>query len=290
MCKKLCVVFIICLFSLRSFSSCDLGLSEKIEAKKYHYILVPGILNEFVPYYLTEYRRFLLELGVPQSQITRINNSTFSGPLRSAERIAQKVFEIQKNMSVKRDFVFLAHSKGALETLYFLYKNQKKIHLKKAFLIQGALDGAGIYKMVVVDEKEGLLFDFGRMLRQWSAVKDYSDTMGSPEVRKVLTGLSESKNLLDKITFIESDQEYENLALRFKLVGGFYNDFYKTPGDGVLLRSDHIPFELRDVAEICRFHYQADHGDLVKAAPWKKARIKRIKSFLKELLFGFKRN
>lgn len=290
MCKSLCVFFLMLFFSLKSFSTCDLGLSEKTEAKKYHYILVPGILNEVVPYYLTEYRRFLLDLGVPPEQITRINNSTLSRPLKSAERIAREVFKIQSHAVEKKEFVFFAHSKGALEALYFLYKNNKRLRLKKAFLIQGALDGASVYKMVVSDEKEGLLFDLGRSLRQWAAVKSYSDTMGFPIVRKNLKGLSQKKGLLSKITFIESDKDYDKLAFRFKLVGGFYNEFYKTPGDGVLLRSDHIPFELKGNTDICRFYYKVDHGDLVKAAPWEKTRVRRIESFLNELLFGFKRN
>lgn len=274
------------LFSLKAFASCDLGLLENDAAKKYHYIIVPGILNEIVPYYMTEYRRRLLSLGVPADQITRLNNATLSLPEESAVGMMREISKI----NTKHRLVFLAHSKGALETLYLLLNNKKKVNLERAFLIQGALDGSSLYRVLVAEQRKGSFFSLVQVLRSWPYIKNFSDSLGFDMVRKKLAGISKELDLLKKITFIETDKSYEGLSFKFKTVGGIYRDSYNTPGDGVLLRSDHLPFELKEIKNLCRHYYKADHGDLVKAAPWEKERTQRIEGFLNEILFGFKRN
>ncbi len=261
-------------------------MASRADLKSYNFVIVPGIFNEIVPYYMTEYRRYLLDAGVPSRQILRINNSTRKRPEEAAAEMLNRI----KGMDKEREFIFFAHSKGALETLYMLLDEGEKVRLKRVFLIQGALDGSALYRLIILKEGSGVLLGMGRLVGKLPYVKDDSVSFSSSFVREKMLGLSKQENLLEKITFVESDQSYKDLSFKFKLIGGFYNKTYMTSGDGILLKSDHLPFELQGSEEVCRKFYEADHGDLVKAAPWESGRIFKIKKFLDEILFGLKGN
>ncbi len=266
----------------KGVANCD--FLSRSELKSYNYVIVPGIFNEIIPFYMTEYRRYLLDFGVPESQILRINSVTGKTFEKMALEIKDKILALDK----KKAFVFFAHSKGALETLYFLMKND--IKLRKAFLIQGALDGSSLYKLFILGEEKGFLFSLGRAMGSLSYIKTYLESFNFNHVRKKLKRVVEERSLLNKIVFIGSEDEYINLSFKFKFSASLYESIYGKSGDGVLLSSDQIPFAVKDDNNICRFFYKADHGDLVIAAPWQKKRINRIKLFLNEILFGPKRD
>ncbi len=272
--------------STKVLAGCSAPFSSKENLKKYNFVIVPGIFNEIVPYYMTEYRRYLLEAGVSDDQILRVNNGTRQRPEEASLGMLNKLMKMDQG----KEFVFLSHSKGALETLYMLLDQNQRIKLKRLYLIQGALDGSSLYRLIVLGEGRGVLLGAGRLLGKIPYIREYSKSFSSDFVRQKMKGVSTRRDLLSKTVFIESDKSYKDLSFKFKLVGGFYNKTYQTSGDGILLKSDHLPFELQGDEGVCRKFYEADHGDLVKAAPWEKGRILRIKEFLDEILFGFKRN
>ncbi len=281
MIKKL---FSILLITWPFQGAADCNFLSKNELKNYNYIIVPGIFNEIIPFYMTEYRRYLLNSGVPKEQILRVNSTTRETFEKGALKIKDKILALDKKKAV----IFFAHSKGALETLYFLIENN--IKLKKAFLIQGALDGSSLYKTIILGERRGFLFGLARVIGSLPYVRMYLESFNFNHVREKLKGVVKQKNLLNKIVFIQSEEESINLSFKFKFLGNFYKKIYGRPGDGVLLLSDQIPFAVKDESNICRFFYKADHGDLVTAAPWQKQRINKIKLFLNEILLGSKRD
>lgn len=270
--------------ALGSEQLCELGLSKKASLQAYNYIIIPGIVNEFVPYYMTEYRRFLMDEGVPSNQILRINNSSLYAPEKNVDKLITEVSSFKND----KPLVFLAHSKGALELLYALLKDKNiESKLERAFLIQGALDGSSIYRALIHEQRKNTFFGVGRWLAKIPFIKKYAESFGFPFVRSQLQNLPLRSNLLSRLVFVQSDAPLDKLSYKFRYVGGFYKDFYGSPGDGVLLKSDHIPFSLKD-KNICKVFYEADHGDLVKAAPWQKGRVQKVRSFLSNLVFGLK--
>ena len=267
-----------------SDSKCGLNLKNDRELSDFRYIFVPGLLNEIVTYYFTEHRRYLILKGVPSEQIHRINIGSSIDPKDAALIIKKTV----RSLPQDREFVFFAHSKGALETLYFLKSDYRNISLKKAILIQGALDGSSLAKLESQPDFPITLKNLSYFVRKTRLMSMLQSAFSSSTVRKNLSGLSLDKDLLRKVIFIESKAKYEKLAFKFTFLGRLYRDFFGSPGDGVLMSSDHIPYEIKDKKDICRAYYEVDHSELVKAAPWQTARILRIRNFLKSVLFGFK--
>ena len=280
--KKFLVCALLTFFSTYAFSTIECGFKfKKNELQNYRYVIVPGILNEFVSYYMTEHRRFLMQLGVPKEQIHRVNLESFMMPDEAALVLEKAVAELPKDKA----FVFLSHSKGALETLYFLQKKHSTINLKNALLIQGPLDGASITKLP--DEKGflGFLNFMVKRLVSTGFVSAYDKSYSSEHVREKLKGLESQIKLLNKIVFVESGTSYENLKWRFKPLGGQYKEYFGRAGDGILLEKDHIPYSLKDNKTICRKSYDIDHSGLVKAAPWNSLKVEKIKNFLERVFF-----
>jgi len=230
---------------------------------------------------MTEHRRFLMDHGVPAAQIHRINLSSVAMPDDAVKVIESKM----KTFPQDKEFIFIGHSKGALESLYYLKMNYRKIKLKNALLIQGPLDGASITKLPDEDGFLGFLNNFVKKFVSTAFVKAYDKSYSSTHVREQLSGLEKEKNLLEKIIFIESAAPYDRLKWRFKPLGGQYREYFGGSGDGVLMDTDHIPFSLRESEKICRIKLEIDHSDLVKAAPWNSLRVDRIKKFMERVFY-----
>jgi|GEM_PF-3268984 len=259
--------------------SCGMNLTKE-QLKNYRYILVPGILNEFTATYMTEYRRFLMSSGVPSAQIHRVNLSSFAKPYMAVDTLEEALSELPND----RAFVFIAHSKGSLETLYFLKKHYKNINFKKAIFIQGPFDGSSMTKLPGEEAFSGVVKFLIGKLESVEEIKDYNLSYSSKRVRKNLSDLYEHPNLLKKILFIESETTYKKLKWKFRALGAQYLEHFGSVGDGVLMGTDHIPFILKNDESICRWKYDEDHSNLVKAAPWNRSKIKKIRKFLKRLL------
>ena len=279
---KLLIAIFILLSSLKSYGEqdCSLGIEES-ELRNYRYVIVPGILNEILSYYMTEHRSFLMRRGVPANQIHRFNLSSFMKPDESAKILESKVLALPQD----KELIFIAHSKGALETLYFLNKTHQKIRLKSAILIQGPLDGASITKLPGEKGFLGFLNSFVKKVISVSLVKAYEKSYSFTHIRKVLKDLPGYPNLLKKIIFVESSVEYSKLKGRFKPLGSQYKKYFGKAGDGVLMDTDHIPFSLKDSDLICKVTIEVDHSDLVKAAPWNSLRVKKIRTFMQRVLY-----
>lgn len=285
---KSLIVFLGLCFGIVSTAStdCSLGLNNLNEAVKYNYVIVPGIFNEVLSFYMTEHRRYLMSIGVPSGQIFKLNNGSYIKP----EENISYFKEMMKKITGDRKIVFIAHSKGALETLYYLLDTVDLERVKKAILIQGSLDGASSYKMVMGDRPLTGFLSYVRRLSHFKFIREFGGAFDFKYVRNRLKDLSLRKKLLSKITFIESEKDLKDLPARFSVLGGFYQDSFESAGDGVLLKADHVPYELQDNKSVCRKFYAVDHGDLVKAAPWESLRVDRIQNFMKDILLGFERN
>ncbi len=274
--------FFLCLFASNSFAlgECSLDLNKDRKASDYNYFLVSGILNEFLPFYMNDFEDYLVSLKVPKNQIKRIDASSLLDPMKASKVIADNINKISNGKKV----VFISHSKGALETLYYLH-NEEDGHASKverAFLIQGALDGSSLYRTFYDDKKIGFI----RRAIRWMVSDTFSRPFSYKGVRRNLAGLKNKKTLLNKITFITSEVTYENLPFKYKMVGGLYQSSFKKSGDGVLMRSDHIPFELADVhSSLCIQNYDVHHAYLVTSVPWNSEHRQDIRDFLKSLLF-----
>lgn len=274
-------LFLILNTQLFAKHECSLDLGDKRKASDYNFILVSGILNEFLPFYMNDFEDYLVSLKVPKKQIIRVNASSLLDPFMASASLGATINQIANNKKI----VFISHSKGALETLYYL-NNQKDGHaarVEKAFLIQGALDGSSLYR-AFFDVKE---IGFFKRAIKWMVGEVFPKPFDFRSVRKNLLGIKNKTKLLKKISFITSEVTYERLPFKYKMVGGIYQSNFKGSGDGVLMRSDHIPFELSDELEKhCVTNYDVHHAYLVTATPWSSEHRQDIKDFLKSLLFS----
>jgi hypothetical protein len=262
-------------------SKCSDSTLSLNSLKNYSFILVPGIFNEFIPFYMTEYKYFLMESGVPLTQIHKFNSSSIKSPLDESNRLtdfATKVFKEQK-----KPLVVLAHSKGALESFYMLNSVDTSI-LKHVYLMQGPLNGVSAYEVFYGKprKKEPLYLKAIKKLMKWAFVSNRFKNFSQEEVHENTKDFIKKKDLLSKITFVVSETSFEKLPLRFKLLGFLYKNQFKSSGDGVMLKSEQIPKDL-DLTKVCIIDMVASHEYLVKAAPWNKDDVFRLKNFLKFL-------
>jgi len=223
----------------------------------------------------------LIDLGVPATQIHRINLRSYSMPDEAVDSLLSAYDELPKD----KRLIFIAHSKGALETLYFLKTHLREDRLLKgAVLVQGPFDGASIVKL---PDKKGFLgfLNFAvKKLVSVAFVKEYEKSYSSLHIRKNLSDLYEHPAFLEKLIFIESGTSYKNLKYKFRPLGRQYKKFFGRVGDGVLLDTDHIPYILKQDPKICRLKYDLDHSDLVKAAPWDSSKVSIIRRFMRRVL------
>lgn len=278
--KKFFITFIFLSAQVLANNECTLDLNKRRKASDYNYILVSGILNELLPFYMNEYVDYLISLKVPKKQIIRVNASSLLDPFIASKSLEETINEINNNKKI----VFISHSKGALETLYYLNNEKDNVAAKveKAFLIQGALDGSSLYK-AFYDVKE---IGFIKRAIKWMVGDKFPKPFNYRFVRKNLLGIKNKKELLKKITFITSEVTYDKLPFKYKMVGDIYQSNFKRSGDGVLMRSDHIPFELSsELDKLCVTNYDVHHAYLVTAAPWDSEHLQDIRDFLKSLFF-----
>ena len=101
--KKIWILLSALLFSVTSVADCDFQI-KKENIKDYNYLIIPGFLNEFIAFYMTEYRRYLLKQGVPEDQIIRVRLSSFQSPEEGAQRIDKAVKKgvIHKNNAARQ--------------------------------------------------------------------------------------------------------------------------------------------------------------------------------------------
>lgn len=272
-------------FSLKAEACENLKLNEK-ELVNYNYAVVPGILNEFISHYMVPYKAFLMKRGVPENQIFRINVRSWDYPQKGGRLIADKIIPLTKGN--KKPWVFFAHSKGALETMYFLKEHGEKIPIKKIFLIQGALDGSSFYTLVRDQKYKSKVLNFIRFFLKFSFIKSYTDKFSFEKIRLDFGEEILSTSYWDKVYIVASETNSKNLPLRMQGFGYFFQNYYHSVGDGVLQKSDHIPYFLQDKG-FCGEFLDANHAELVKAPPWAFEKTQKIESFLSDLL-GLKGN
>lgn len=246
----------------------------------YSYVLVPGIFNEFIAFYMTEYRNYLLDNGVPRNQIKRFNSSTFVYPHDESVRLGEAINDFSKDKPI----VFLGHSKGALETLYML-KDFDLSRVHHAYFIQGPFDGVSSHEIFYspIHADEAYAMKVVKKLAKWAFVSDRYYNFSKQEVRERVRASLQKPGILEKLTFIISETDYDKLPTKLKLIGGLYKDHYDELGDGVLLKENQLPKDL-DVNRTCVLDIPGSHDLFVKAAPWESERVERIHSFI-EFLF-----
>jgi len=282
--------FLVCFFCFSVFtlypynfaeSKCEKSLLSLSTLKDYSFVLVPGIFNEFIPYYMTEYKYFLMESGVPLSQIHKFNSNSLKSPVDESKRLSKFVTKVSKEQ--KKPLVVLAHSKGALESFYMLNSIDDSI-IKHVYLMQGPLNGVSAYKVFYGEnrKKEPLYLKAMKKLMKWAFVSNRFKNFSQLEVHENTKEFIKKKDLLSKITFVVSETSFEKLPLRFKLLGFLYKSQFESSGDGVILKSEQLPKDL-DLTKACVIDMTASHEYLVKAAPWNKKDVLRLKTFLKFL-------
>ena len=279
--KSYSVFFILLFFSTASIANCDFNI-KKENINDYNYLILPGFLNEFISFYMTEYRRYLIKQGVSEDQIIRVRLSSFESPEEGVERINRAVSKITND----KKLIFFSHSKGALELLYFL----KDFDLKKvehAFFIQGPFDGASSYDVLYSEDKniKHQLFSIFRKLKNISFFSTRYEKFSRSRVSKKVQKAIEKKGLTDKVTFIATETSLDKLPFKMRITGMVYKEFYDEVGDGVLLKSNQIPKNLNP-QESCVLEKVASHDTFVKAAPWQTKRIGIIHGLIEELLFN----
>jgi len=246
----------------------------------YSYVLVPGIFNEFISFYLTEYKNFLLENGVPKEQIIRFNSSSFEYPVNEAERLSETLEKFPSD----KPLIFFTHSKGSLETLYML-KDFDLSRVHHVYLIQSPLDGISSHEIFygsILDEDPAAM-KIVKKIMKWSLVSDRYEYFSKRSVRPKVAESLKVSGLLDKLTFVVSETDYEGVPFKLKLMGGIYQFYYDELGDGVVLKKDQLPYNL-DQEKTCVLDIPGNHGMFVRASPWQTERVNLIHSFVKYLL------
>lgn len=268
---------------------CKPPLTDEYELPQYNFIIVPGIFNETIPYYMTEYRKLLRLQGVPSGQVLKYDNWTLSRPEENVERMYNKIL----TMPSDPELVFFGHSKGALETLYLiLEKPEIRRRLKHVFLIQGPLDGVSSYELMYSKRAGSLtknrpFFALLRFLSKIPFVKRLYQGFRQGFVRLKLQDhkIPEDKELLSKMTFVVSSEEVSRMKRNFKMFGRLYLEYFKEKSDGIILTKEQVPEGINE-SNACIKEVQADHGKLVRAWPFAKKKRAKIRIFIKNLLFG----
>jgi len=280
MIKKLILTLSLLLISVSASAFCESNTIPKDKLKDYSYVIVPGIFNEFIAFYMTEYRNYLLQNGVPEEQITRFNSSTFVYPHDESVRLGEAIEHFSKD----KPLVFFTHSKGALETLYML-KDFDLSRVHHAYFVQGPFDGVSsheiFYSPIHADEAHTMRVI--KKLAKWAFVSDRYYNFSQEEVRRRVEESLVKPGLLDKLTFVVSETDYDKLPTKLKLMGGLYENHYEELGDGVLLKKNQLPKDL-DASKTCVLDVPASHDLFVKAAPWESERVVRIHAFIDYLL------
>ena len=280
MIKRIFVLVLFFQFANNVYAICKDNIIPKERLSDYSYVLVPGLFNEFIAFYMTEYKNYLLNNGVPADQIIRFNSSSFEYPQKESARLKKVLDEYDSD----KPLVFFTHSKGALETLYML-KDFDLTRVHHAYFLQGPFDGASshdiFYKPIHEDEPE--FMKVAKKMAKWAFLSDRYYNFSQTEVRNRVRASIVRPGLLEKATFVISETDYEKLPLKLKLLGGLYVDHYDEPGDGVLLKENQIPKEL-DINRTCVLDIPGSHDLYVKAAPWEGERILRIHNFIELLI------
>ena len=230
---------------------------------------------------MTEYKYFLIDSGVPLAQIHKFNSSSIKSPLDESKRLIEFTNKIYKKQ--KKPLVVLAHSKGALESFYMLNSIDDSL-LKHVYLMQGPLNGVSSYKVFYGEprKKEPLYLKAVKKLMKWAFVSNRFKNFSQEQVHENTKEFIKKKDLLSKITFVVSETSFEKLPLRFKFLGFLYKSQFQSLGDGVILKSEQLPKDL-DLKQACVIEMTASHEYLVKAAPWNRKDVLRLKTFLKFL-------
>lgn len=273
--------FLLLLVSVTSFAECDFEIKEE-NIKDYNYLILPGFLNEFISFYMTEYRRYLLNKGVPEDQIIRVRLSSFQYPEQGVDRIKKAVSKIKND----KKLIFFSHSKGALELLYFL-KDFDLEKLEHAFFIQGPFDGTSSYDVLYKEERQikHQLFSVFRKLKNLSFFSTRYEKFSRSNVSKKVDKAINTEDLINKVTFVVTETSLDKLPFKMRITGMVYKEFYGEVGDGVLLKSNQIPKKL-DHGKSCVLEKEGSHDTFVKAAPWQTQRIAKIHNFLDSILFS----
>jgi len=286
MTNNIIILFFVLLYANTSYGECKKDVVDVNNVSNYSYVLIPGLFNEFIAFYMTEYKNYLLEMGVPKEQILRFNSSSFEYPQKESIRLFKRL----QDFSPDKPLVIFAHSKGALETLYMLKDfDLSKIH--HVYFLQGPFDGASSHEIFYTpsDEEDAWSLKVAKKLAKWAFLSNRYSNFSKEEVRKRVKQTTERPGVLEKLTFVISETDYENLPTKLKLLGGLYETHFDVPGDGVLLKENQLPKDL-DVEKTCVLDIPASHDLFVKAAPWDSERISKIHSFIKYLLMDQQSN
>ncbi len=272
------------------FKQCLPVVGKKIEkASDYNYIIAPGVFNEVISYYMTQYKRHFLEIGVPRNQIKRVNNFTVSVPDQSALKIKKAILGFKN----KKKVVIFSHSKGALESLYMLIKHKdirEKVY--KVILLQGPLRGVSSYDLTYgmpgekVAEKS-FLFRAYRWIAKFSFISFRFNNFSKLKVEKDFNYESlKEEGLLNKLIFVRSYKSVPDMNWRMRYMGGLYKDYLNERSDGVILYKEQLPVGVTH-ENSCVIDFYADHGDFVKTRLLKSAtKVKRVNMFIDHILFN----
>lgn len=278
---KLFLALVVFFTSSVSSGECRFAIKRE-NINDYNYLILPGFLNEFISFYMTEYRRYLLKAGVSEDQIIRVRLSSFESPEAGVERISKALLRIKNQKKI----IFFSHSKGALELLYFL-KDFNLERLEHAFFIQGPFDGASSYDVLYKEDRnvKHQLFSVFRKFKNWSFFSSRYEKFSRSQVSEKVEKVIQKKGLAESVSFIATETSLDQLPFKMRVTGMIYKEFYDEVGDGVLLKSNQIPKNLNP-EKGCVIEKTASHDTFVKAAPWQSKRIEKIHGFIEELLFN----
>lgn len=255
--------------------SCQPTMMKLSELSNYHYLMITGIFNEMSPFYMQAYKDYLVEHGVPSKNIFNHDTRSYVMPSKAVGGIEKKVKEI----GTTKKLIIFAHSKGALETLYYLHLKGHDV-LQRAFLIHGAVDGASLYQIAHMKGELSYSYALLKKLTTFTFSHDFS----REAVRRQLQGLEQKKELIRKLHFVATKTTYDHLPLKYKITGMINERLLGSVGDGLLHTQDHIPYALRNSPDLCYTTEQVHHDELVKVYPWEDDKRKRVYKFIESLL------
>lgn len=269
----------------------------KNQAAQYHYVFIPGFLNEGLPTYFEDNITALEAAGIKNDSISVFNSSSFTAPSDNVHLLQKQMEKIPTNKKI----VMIGHSKGAVEGLLFAIENKEFVQkrVQAVFLVQGAFLGSPIADYIAgkghaVDSKIPF---FGRMFLESAhyvlsrlIVTNGLLALTSSNINEFWGSKSIEPQHVDtldnKVFYIKSRQNYRYMSLFIDNAGRYLETYYGDSDGIVILDGQSLSHVGRTIATI----EGADHTDLMLSAPLSNREKKYRFAFTNTLLTWLVRN
>ncbi len=263
----------------------------KSRAAQYHYVFIPGFLNEGMPSYFGDNITALQSVGIKNDSITVLSSSSLTAPLENVHSLQQQI----KQLPDSKKLVMIGHSKGAVEALLFAMDNpsfvQKRV--QAFFLVQGAFLGSPIADYLAgkgraVDGRipflsrvffYGANFFLSRLIVTNGLLALTSHNISEFWYSKNLD-LNHINTLDKKVFYIKSRQNYRYMSTFIDSAGRYLETYYGDSDGLVVLEGQSLSLVGRTIATIDG----ADHTDLMLSYPISNREKKYRFAFMNTLL------